>query len=303
MQAQVPVFPEGELSSPASSFSSGRTAGGRNRLSYAQTLARAHSRLAALPMELAPPSRLPSPRASSRSELLKERVIEAVTIANSDVTHPKWDRVAGLLTMACTSRGYRGAAAGIRVGAVNKVDVGDYDWVLPKTEESWKHCERRWEMRIRGKGKGKGKEKVVTSRYWTDRPGSGHASGEGASPLKKDLVREKVENWKARIIHSEDRDARSLGANQPNTGEPSKRQTPLEFQVTKHLTSSSSGEKPIRKGLSTPSGDALPLSEKPPLGHSLPLAPILENIADVPEMVSASTTILPIISRPKSYFL
>ena len=152
--------------------------------------------------------------------------------------------------MACTSRGYKGAATGVRIGAVNDVDVGDYEWVLPRTEEGWKRCERKWETRTRGKGKGR----ATTSRYWADKPDSHQGSGQGTSPQKRDLVREKVESWKAKIVHDVDRNTRSLGSSQPNlkggNGEPSKAQASLEFQVAKRPTSTFSDANHIRKGTS-----------------------------------------------------
>lgn len=269
--------------------------GQRNRLNYIQTLALAHSKLTALPVELAPSSRPPSPRSSSHSELLKEKISEAVAASGFDVTHPKWSHVSSLVKMACTSRGYRGAASGVSVGTLTTVDVGNYDWLLPETEEGWKRCERKWETRLTEKKNG-----VVSTRskYWEHQT----ENNEGAAlPSKKDLVREKVESWKAKIVQDEGEDTHALNDKrrdllQQSEGGPSGSQLPLDFQVVKRPTlpaahkSASKDTSKNRPG--TRNGEQMHQQVHQPRDNAIPRldlsqsgVPVPTNISDLSEMV------------------
>lgn len=286
----------------------------RVELDYTQRLFATRSTLAALPIELASSSRLPSPRSSSRSELLREKIAEAINTAKSDVTHPRWSHVSALIGMACTSRGYRGAADGVRIGEQNKVDVGGYEWLIPDTEKDWKYCERRWKARLQAKVKGK----AVPSKYWKAVPANREVQEERLlSPSKRDLVWEKVESWKAKVVHEGDEVSPPASSvldpalREGDTGQPSKRRTPLEFQVVKRHMPTTGSSKPAHKPQSLDLYEALATNRNTPEGNFLggvnphrpqnllsPIPPTAPNIAELSEMVSMDTiSCLLVLSR------
>ncbi|KAI0085912.1 hypothetical protein BDY19DRAFT_996346 [Irpex rosettiformis] len=238
-----PVFPAPDPSPapPVTLPSSLSTSATESQHNLIQRVAKAHAELEALPDELSPPSRSPSPVSLSRVALLRDKIAEAVAEAGSPA-NPSWARVPRILRMACTSRLYRGVPPGVRVGERVEAEVGKYKWVLPDTAEEWGRCEREWERRFLGTSKGDGQ----SSKYWAPENVEPHRSEEGAAertPSKAELVRDKVRAWQASIVSTvesesanipEVTDTASIKAADPSdNAQKEMKQSPISFPVAK----------------------------------------------------------------------
>ncbi|KAI0782109.1 hypothetical protein C8Q75DRAFT_811956 [Abortiporus biennis] len=260
MQLYTTVFPPAETPIPNSSDSLESGLSSQElRLSYSERLSRQHAQLSSMSTEIFPPSRPSSPMSNSRSERLKASLIEAIKGASADVTHPKWNHVSSMVRMACTSRGFRGAATGVRVGETVQVKKGDYEFVIPEEEKEWEELELKWKNRIIEKepatssivDNGKvttrtANKKPVTSKYWPDKHDDLLAVAESQEPVpiasKADRVRAKVARWQAKVVDEDanrnpehPRDAPASQRVSSQTKVETKRQSPLTFQVMKHL--------------------------------------------------------------------
>ncbi|KAI0927779.1 hypothetical protein AcW2_003979 [Taiwanofungus camphoratus] len=184
----------------ASSSSTSLSSVAADRLGYGERLSKAHLNIASLPEELCPPSYPLSRLSSMRIEALSQRIMNAVAVAGGDTTNPKWGHVSRLVKMGCTSRGYVGAASGVKVGDLRKAHVKGVHFELPGTEEEWWEYEKRWADRALQGSEDQGR----TSKYWNTLPG--HAVEEGSGQpvrtitTKAAIVREKVINWQATIV-------------------------------------------------------------------------------------------------------
>ncbi|CAL1703128.1 unnamed protein product [Somion occarium] len=313
MPAYVPVFPLVDLtvqlqSTPStSSVDSGHELPAL-RLSYTEQLSRAHEQLASLPTELCPPSCPPSPHFESHAELIRERILEAINVSGGESSNPKWGHVTRLVRMGCTSRGYRGAAPGVRVGSTSAVEVHGYQWTLPETEEEWKECEKRWKKCSRVIV---GKDREMISKYWPQdaapRPNLSQAMANGEqTKSKSQRVREKVESWQAKLIHLVDEtpsqtpplDVVPEPNGQKEVTLEAPKQSSLEFPVVKRLVGHGMKPRPehvvpsidpklptaspMDVEISSPAADAA----KPP--DQLASEPMAEQkaagISDIPEM-------------------
>lgn len=288
---------------------SSQNSGNNNKLNFMDQLSRRHEILNALPHELSPPSCPSSPQAESRSELLRERLLDAVNASNGEPSNPKWGLVHRMLRMGCTSRGYRGVASGVRVGNTSAVDIRDYEWVLPDTEEQWNRCEQRWNELLKGPIE---KRHERPSKYWAKNGAEGRPSlplGEDDWPkTRSQRIREKVENWQARLVSVEETSPQSSSNDVPKSTTEKEivpvaisRQTSLVFHVSKH---GGSGTKGIRSRDAPSMDPQLPTSspmeiedpplevdqvepaDQPPPQHSAEQPAV--NIADVSEMVGAA---------------
>ncbi|KAI0628857.1 hypothetical protein C8Q77DRAFT_1067215 [Trametes polyzona] len=169
---------------------------------------RMHANYISLPEVLCATSRPSSPKSEARSAAWKSQVVHALQVAGGDTTHPKWGYVSRITKLPCTSRGYVGIAAGVRVGEGRKVDVGqDFQWMLPEAEAEWTSCERRWteaaDVTKTTNVKGNHSEKATrTSKYWskpTEEQAEASSSRSARVPRKADLIREKIERWQAQV--------------------------------------------------------------------------------------------------------
>ncbi|OBZ75259.1 hypothetical protein A0H81_04963 [Grifola frondosa] len=166
---------------------------------YLEILIQTSSNINSLPEELCPASCPPSPRSDARSALWGEKIMEAINAAGAETTHPKWGHVSQLVKLSSTSRGYKSAAIGVRVGEGRKRNAQDYKWVLPETEDGWVECERRWEDRVALGSSPVAREKTKTSKYF-QRTTEGHASRALPRSNRAEIARQKVEKWQARIV-------------------------------------------------------------------------------------------------------
>lgn len=210
-------------------------------MDYIEQIAQAYNKIEALPNELCPPSRSPSPLAQSRADLLVKKVTEAVSYAGRNATDQKWIHVARALRMACTSRMYRGTPQGVRVGetARARVELGTYEWALPDTAEEWEECEKKWNSRLSGVPA----DGAQASKYWPQamKPDESDYLNEEKPPSKAELVRDKVKAWQANVVHltkivdlEESSDTpTALGARRSATILPKTRQSPITFPVAK----------------------------------------------------------------------
>lgn len=205
-------------------------------MNYIEHVSQAYAKLEALPNELCPPSRSPSPLSHSRTDLLVEKVTEAVIYAGNDATNPKWMHVARALRMVSTSRLYRGVPEGVRVGEKRaQVDAGNYEWVLPDTVEQWEECEEKWKRRFLGPPAGEGQ----TSKYWPPNATEEPDDRRDKTPTKAELVRDKVMAWQSKVVHiaktddlAELNNATVRRAQSKTTNAP-KKQSPIAFPVAK----------------------------------------------------------------------
>ncbi|GBE82872.1 hypothetical protein SCP_0412590 [Sparassis crispa] len=194
--------------SPSSSSSSSSSSATSKKLSYSELLAQAHANLASVPEELCPAATMSTPLSESRIYTLNQNIVDAVDAARANPAHPKWVRVSRLLKLQCTARGYVGVADGVRMGDTRKVEAGDYQWVLPDTEEEWVECEIRWANRFKARSSPKGK----ASKYWQQDSG-----GAVAKRAREDVpaitevhsVHQKVASWRAEVVRE--------SANAPHT--------------------------------------------------------------------------------------
>lgn len=130
---------------------------------------------------------------------LSEAITDAINAAGGDPTHPKWGHVSRLVKLGCTSRGYVGAAPGVRVGDTRKVIIHDVHWMLPETEEEWRDYERKWGHKFQRDLATGGR----VSKYWRQ-PSEEPLEHEPpkVSQLggtKFELVQEKVTAWQATV--------------------------------------------------------------------------------------------------------
>ncbi|TFY60041.1 hypothetical protein EVJ58_g5391 [Rhodofomes roseus] len=174
------------MAAPSSSCSSSTEV----RVDLAERISKARLDYAELPEVLCPSSRPSSPSASSRAEGMKQAIMDAVLMANSNTTHPKWGHVARMVRLNCTRRGYVGAAERVRIGDVQKAEIPEVEWTLPETEEDWERYVKRWGSKFRSRGR--------VSRYFRqDEEGQ---DDRAHSPTKKaEIIREKVTTWQATI--------------------------------------------------------------------------------------------------------
>ncbi|EMD34267.1 hypothetical protein CERSUDRAFT_125460 [Gelatoporia subvermispora B] len=211
----------------------------------ADRLRRARERLADVPEVLCPSSCPPSPVQHGHNKSIEAKLKSAMSAAGNDPTHPKWGHVSFMLRTACTSRGYVGAAPGIRIGQGRKLAVDNVAWQLPDTEVEWDEYEKKWDEWTRQRDLSSAK----TSKFWPkDTP---------QRPSKAELVKEKVSAWQAKITHDGLEDPASpLEATHlsrvidkgkaKDTGRLAvMKQSPLGFVVVKPSTSSQKHTKDI----------------------------------------------------------
>ncbi|KZT74103.1 hypothetical protein DAEQUDRAFT_289851 [Daedalea quercina L-15889] len=163
-----------------------------DHLDIAERISRARLALSSLPEELCPPSRPTSPQASSRAEDLKQAIMDAVTMANSNPTHPKWGHLTRMVRLQCTRRGYIGAGEGVRIGDVRKADIPSIKWELPETEEDWDRYVRRWGRKFNSRRR--------ESKYFQPEAEEDVAH---APARKAEIIREKVTTWQANVVPME----------------------------------------------------------------------------------------------------
>lgn len=273
-----PVFPPITSSPvPESSLPSSASSSNPPRINDIERIAQAYAKLEALPDELSPPSRPPSPLSQPRTDLLAEKIKEAVDRAGRNASNAKWTQVARTLRMACTSRLYRGVPHGVRVGEKREVGVeaGNYKWVLPDTAAEWGECEERWNNRISGlpaDGREPSKPRVQDEAALEDAV----VTKESKTPTKEDLVRDKVRAWQAKVIHAvktaDSEEVDGAAATRARTTRDHvvlrKKQSPITFPVAKSSAVASGGK--IANGTSEPAlGSKLP---NVPTASDLPCA-------------------------------
>ncbi|GJE88149.1 hypothetical protein PsYK624_042320 [Phanerochaete sordida] len=236
--------------------------------------------LADLDEELYPPSRPASPNFDARTNALKAKIQEAIQYAGYNPRSAKWKRVADLVKTAATSRQYVGAAPGVRVGEMVDVDVGNYKFVLPETEEEWEQCEERWAKRFEKPPAPEGR----TSKFFP-------AGAEGQRPSARTDVRDKVQAWQAKVVPAPPSTSlNGSDADTPSTssakgkGKDTERQhqSPLSFPVVKRHTAAPSGKDspPADKNDSTPATSV----QQPDKGVPDRSGPSPKGIADLSEM-------------------
>ncbi|KAL6308572.1 hypothetical protein BKA93DRAFT_716105, partial [Sparassis latifolia] len=180
----------------SSSSSSSATS---KKLSYSERLAQAHANLASVPEELCPAATMSTPLSESRIYTLNQNIVDAVDAAYANPAHPKWVRVSRLLKLQCTARGYVGVADGVRMGDTRKVEAGEYQWVLPDTEEEWGKCEIRWANRFKKCSSPKGQ----ASKYWHQDSGGAvaeRAREDAPAITEVHSVHQKVASWRAEVV-------------------------------------------------------------------------------------------------------
>ncbi|EKM56135.1 uncharacterized protein PHACADRAFT_209631 [Phanerochaete carnosa HHB-10118-sp] len=239
----------------------------------------ARDALAGLDEELHPPSRPSSPSSDARTDSLKAKIAEAMKYAGYNPRSAKWKRVSDLMKTAATSRRYVGAAPGVRVGENEQVDLGNYKFVLPETEEEWEQCEERWAKRFE-KPAPQGK----TSKFFPA------GTEEQRSPSRVEFVRDKVKAWQATVVPappSSSQDGSEVGSVRSSKGKGKEtekiRQSPLQFPVVKRHTAAIPGGK---DSLATGKKDVTPAEPPPPAEKDAPgRSPTpLKGIADLSEM-------------------
>ncbi|EPS98344.1 hypothetical protein FOMPIDRAFT_96290 [Fomitopsis schrenkii] len=130
---------------------------------------------------------------SSRAEGLKQAIVDAVTMANSNPTHPKWGHVTRMAKLHCTRRGYKSAGEGIRIGATQKATISKVEWVLPEIEEDWDRYVRRWGKKFDTRHR--------ASKYFQTE----EADAIEQSPARKaEIIRERITTWQANIVPMEE---------------------------------------------------------------------------------------------------
>lgn len=230
-------IPQGSLPSSISSTSNAALPSE----GYLERIARAHTRISALPNEL---SDEPSTTSDPNVNLIRERLSEALRHANYNTASAKWGHVARTVRMASTSRRYVGAAQGVVIGEKQEAVVGDYEWKLPETEEQWADCEERWKTRSVRPSNGEGR----TSKYFANGAGMGELN-----PTKAEQVRHKVTQWQAKVVPTAqegiaETDGSPSIANaakgKGKDGEPKKKQSPLPYSVVKHAALASTSKPP-----------------------------------------------------------
>jgi len=272
---------------------------------YAKRLAQACTDFASLPEDLCPASCPPSPTADMRIGQLTDSILEAVSIAGCDPTHPKWGHVSHLVQLGCTSRGYVGALPGVRVGDMRKANIRHVEWTLPETDEQWWEYERQWGHAFLRAPHTKG----TTSKYWKHAPEEVEAQT-GSRPIQKggskaELIREKITTWQATIVpEAADPSATShtasecmsqagdKGKGMEKLSEISKSQSSLGFSVVKR--SGTANGKPEKakhnsKRALLESGPSSPVDMRI---SSPPHEPIHDAIAPEPSMPSSSPDVL-----------
>lgn len=179
------------MASSSYSYSSGID----NRPGLAARISRAQQALLSVPEQLCPPSRPTSPQMSSRAEDLKRAIVEAVTMANSNPTHPKWGHVTRIARLHSTRRGYKSAGEGVKIGDTQKAIISNVEWVLPETEEDWDRYVRRWGKKFDSRNR--------ASKYFQTE----EADLIDQSPTRKaEIIRERITTWQANIVSVEDED-------------------------------------------------------------------------------------------------
>ncbi|KAH8100370.1 hypothetical protein BXZ70DRAFT_186919 [Cristinia sonorae] len=284
--------------------------GATPRQGYIERLAEQYRKMASLPSELEPPSRPTSPGLSTRATDLQGLILRAVEDSHFEPSHPKWGHVSRLVRMASTSR-RRGAAPGVRVGEKVEVDVGDYVFVMPDTEEGWEECERRWAARklnapaaTSRDAKGKGKARETKSKYWSNGPAKKPRLSaevlreEEEDPVsKEDRVTNRVLSWQAEVVRAELPEVPTVETPvsavavvaKTNMAKPvprPKRQSPLEFPVVKHAGPSNSG-KPGRGMQESKSVPSQPEADVEMLSPERPKTP--PSVKEVPEPMDISS--------------
>ena len=106
-----------------------------------------------------PASRPSSPRTDKRVESLRDKVQEAYNLARGETADGKWGHLVEMLRLGCTRPRYRRWVVGVRTGAGERNT--ETDWVSPDTELKFTQWDREWKENVR--------------------------------------LKQKVENWKARI--------------------------------------------------------------------------------------------------------
>ena len=244
--------------------------------------------------EICPPSRPSSPTIQTHTDTLKSKIFEALSYARQNPASTKWTRVCKLVTMASTSRRYCGAADGVRIGEKIAVDHGNYEFVLPDTEEEWQKCEERWKKRFEMPSPVEGR----ASRFWQT------GKDDQRPRTKADFVRDKVKAWQANVVPTtpelddapETNIASSSKGKEKEVESMPKRQSPLPFPVIKRAATASTGGKdspavsignkdsPIADQAVAGTSRSAPRSSPKPSVFDKPRSPI--GIADLSEMVS-----------------
>lgn len=225
---------------------------------------------------------------------------EALNHARRDARNPNWIHVTRALRMACTSRLCRGLPHGVRIGERAKVDVdiGDYQWLLPDTEEQWKDLEEKWRSRVPRPSA----EAVQSLKHRPRQVSEGEEQDEreqDKTPTKAELVRDKVRAWQANVIHVGQPTAMPevndvvTGHDSPqnNSGTSRKKQSPIEFPVAK-MSAIASTSKPTNGKNSSESlakayidTTSLKLPGQAPVQPALPPISEAVRINDLSEMV------------------
>lgn len=249
---------------------------------YAEDLEALRTEYLKLDAELCPPSRPPSPSAPARTDALKTRIQEAMRYAGHNPASTKWTGVAKLVKMASTSRRYCGVGPGVRMGEKVQVDVGNFKFVMPETEEEWRDCEQRWERRFEKSPAPEGR----TSKFFAS------GSAQPKQTTKADLVRDKVKAWQSKVVSTVPAVPEVLSeTDTPSSSKgkgkelDSKRQSPLPFPVAKRNAVATSS------GKDASAADPVLHEEPSVIGPpAAPLRPFEEHrsppgIADLSEMV------------------
>ena len=286
-----PVFPtsssppQSQQSIPSSLSSTSYLA--RQNEGYFEKLAVLHSKLSSLQQELSPED---TPISVENVNAIRRRLLHLLRSASYDPSNAKWTHVACALRMISTSRRYVGVAPGVRMGEEKEVEYGNYEFVLPETQEEWERCERKWENRFQESTSGDGK----ASKYFQNAATA--VDPFVAEPSSRaERLRDKVKKWQATVVPG-------TQGNVLEVGEPSaigntsigkekgtaQRQSPLPFPVVKHMAHASAGKAPAT-GSQSAQPAAAPKSSRNGAKSSSPIPPtgIAARIQDVSEMVSS----------------
>ncbi|PCH38506.1 hypothetical protein WOLCODRAFT_161628 [Wolfiporia cocos MD-104 SS10] len=216
-----------------------------NSIDRSELLAKAYTTMASLPEVLCPASpQTPRPKASTAQ--LRRKITDALAAAGGDPTDPRWDIVARLIKLRCTSRGYVGVAPGVKIGEPRRGRAPTVRWALPETEEEWLECERKWGHKFQ---KSPPAEEVRTSKYWPRVPEQPAPASTSTPvqppPSESDLLRKKITAWQASIAPViEERESpaatkaststsKGKGKEMDRSGQGPRAQSALTFSVVK----------------------------------------------------------------------
>lgn len=289
------------LSQPSTSLPSSVSQNINDGLRLAQRLSQRHLDIVSLPQELYPASAT-YPRDEARVDRINHAIAYAMTLTEGDLTHPKWGYVSRLMHLACTSRGYVGAAPGVRAGDKRKFEVEGVEWMIPETIDEWREYERKWGHKFRRATLDAGK----VSKYWRVVPERDERqdSTKVVPPVSKaEIIREKVTTWQAAVLPAGDDISTSKGSTEtpitkvdkgkgkardldpPMQGDRAQR--PLAFTVVKRSADTTSKGKNVATDL-----PKMPWKARSPMASALPVPASANVHKDNPACGGASTSYL-----------